>query len=121
MDDFASESDSEYTSYWKDWVSVAFSLSLFSDGLLRSWRMRRSGSVHLELWTFTRLRLWSCLSRLPRVGPIYSSYASSVRLLAVVIADKQVLSAWWGNAVTFRSLVEWHGAGYVVGSMLFLA
>jgi len=25
MDDFASDTDSDYTSYWRDWVSVFFS------------------------------------------------------------------------------------------------
>ena len=24
MDDFASDTDSDYTSYWRDWVSVSF-------------------------------------------------------------------------------------------------
>ncbi len=28
MDDFNSETDSDYTSYWRDWVSVDISLSL---------------------------------------------------------------------------------------------
>jgi hypothetical protein len=28
MDDFASDTDSDYTSYWRDWVSVSFLSSL---------------------------------------------------------------------------------------------
>lgn len=32
MDDFVSESDSDYTSYWRDWVSARFSFSALSTG-----------------------------------------------------------------------------------------
>lgn len=39
MDDFASDTDSDYTSYWRDWVGFAGFFSIFGEG----WRLFGGG------------------------------------------------------------------------------
>lgn len=37
MDDFASDTDSDYTSYWRDWVGFCWFFSLFGGGMAAVW------------------------------------------------------------------------------------
>lgn len=39
MEDFASDTDSDYTSYWRDWVSLGLSSFGFTGGCGRFWRV----------------------------------------------------------------------------------
>jgi hypothetical protein len=58
MDDFNSETDSDYTSYWRDWVSLDISLSLCAARAC-SWQEVRTGFEMKE---------WSRANDGPRFG-----------------------------------------------------
>ena len=76
MDDFASDTDSDYTSYWRDWVSGIFALVSFV------WRLL--GRLGWE-------GLLGCFLGLGRglVGGLWFRVAPGVRLLVVQLRSRE--------------------------------